>query len=753
MTFDPALLTYASYTAGSGAGGATLNVNDAQKLTGKLGVILALPAGQVFAAGTPELVRLSFAAAAGTSTVSTAIGFGDSPVAREISDATANALVATYQGGTLTLQGSGGGGSRTISAANTTIARGATGEVKIILAAQGDENALGFSVTFDPALLSYSSYAAGSGAVAATINVNDAQKLTGKLGVVMALPAGQTLAAGAKELVKVTFSAASGTSTVTTPIGFGDTPVAREVSSTAAAALAASYQEGTVTLQGNGTPEYSYSYWIPVATHAAGSRNSQWRTDLGMLNLAAAQATVEVRFYAGGGVRTSTTYVPANTQSAVVDIVGQIGSTGSAALEVRSDKRLLVTSRTYNLVSAAESCYPNGTLGQDYPTYAAGAGLSPGTFGWLPQLAESAAYRTNIAVTNTSTAGASVKVELVDGAGLKLVEYTVTLTPGQFKQENQPFKTKAGQTNLSRGYAKVTVLSGSGIVAYASVIDNITNDPTTVLLQVVTGDAAARENVTIYLGPGDSVPLELVPIPAGAGSIGSPDSERGRDPDEGPQHQVTISRPFFLGRTEVTQAQWQAVMGTPMPTDCGSYGVGADYPVYCVSWNEVCGGATGWDCAPTSFIGKLNAQQSSAKYRLPTEAEWEYAARAGTATEFSFTAPPSWDTGCGSFPAADPYIWWCGNSSTTCSPVGSKLPNLWDLFDMHGNVWEWVGDWYGSYTSSEQTDPGGPAAGSGRVVRGGTWGFSASNCRSANRGGTNPGNRFNDCGFRVARSE
>lgn len=373
-----------------------------------------------------------------------------------------------------------GAAGRAIAAADAVIARGASGTVSVSLAAQGDENAIGFSVTFDPALLTYSSYTAGSGAGGAMINVNDTQKSLGKVGIVLALPAGQTFAAGTRELVKLTFAASAGASTVTTPIGFGDSPVAREVVDATAVTLTATFQGGTVTLEGDSTPQYSHSYWIPVATHAAGARDSQWRTDLGMLNLAASEARVELRFYAGGGAKTSTTFVPGNTQSIVVDVVEQIGSTGSAALEVRSDQRLLVTSRTYNLVSASESCYPKGTLGQDYPAYASGEGLSSGMFGWLPQLVESPAYRTNIAVTNTSTADASVKVELFDGAGLRIGEYTVNLAPGQYEQQNRPFKTKAGQTNLSRGYAKVTVLTGSGIVAHGSVIDNVTNDPTTI---------------------------------------------------------------------------------------------------------------------------------------------------------------------------------------------------------------------------------------------------------------------------------
>ncbi len=277
---------------------------------------------------------------------------------------------------------------------------------------------------------------------------------------------------------------------------------------------------------------------------------------------------------------------------------------------------------------------------------------------------------------------------------------------------------------------------------------------TTYRAAVTAADPGGGPPITVTLPGG--VPLVMVPIPAGSFTMGSPDGERGRYTGEGPQHQVTITQPFYLGRTEVTQAQWQAVMGTAMPTDCGSYGTGADYPVYCVSWNDICGGTTGSSGTPASFIGKLNAQQSSTKFRLPTEAEWEYAARAGTAGPFSFdtSANPNWDTWCGSFPQADPYMWWCGNNTPYgAKPVGQKLANPWGLFDMHGNLWEWVSDWYGSYSSSAQFDPQGPGSGSYRVIRGGSWYNYAHSCRSAYRDLNWPGNRYGGAGFRLARSQ
>ncbi len=157
--------------------------------------------------------------------------------------------------------------------------------------------------------------------------------------------------------------------------------------------------------------------------------------------------------------------------------------------------------------------------------------------------------------------------------------------------------------------------------------------------------------------------------------MGSPKSESGRDSNEGPQHQVTISKAFELQTTEVTQSQWQAVMGST-PSDFK----GPDLPVEQVSWDDA-----------QAFISKLNALGDGYRYRLPTEAEWEYAARAGT------TGPYAGDL--------DAMAWYSQNSGNKTHPVGTKAPNAWGLYDMHGNVWEWTQDWDGAYSSSAVTDP------------------------------------------------
>ncbi len=223
--------------------------------------------------------------------------------------------------------------------------------------------------------------------------------------------------------------------------------------------------------------------WVPVAAHNAGLNHSQWRSDLDLLNSGDQRANVQITFFGSSGAAANTTYVPPGVQSVLTDVVGQLGGTGQGALEILSDRPLKVTSRTYNRVPSDASCYPNGTLGQDYPTVSEGQGLNTSQSAYLSGLVENSAYRTNIGLVNVGSAPATVLVDLYDGAGTKLTSYTVPLTSGQWAQETQPFKNKAGQTAMDRGYAKVTIQSGSGVFAFASVMDNLTNDPTTVIMQ------------------------------------------------------------------------------------------------------------------------------------------------------------------------------------------------------------------------------------------------------------------------------
>jgi formylglycine-generating enzyme required for sulfatase activity len=225
-------------------------------------------------------------------------------------------------------------------------------------------------------------------------------------------------------------------------------------------------------------------------------------------------------------------------------------------------------------------------------------------------------------------------------------------------------------------------------------------------------------------------------IPAGEFDMGSPDNEegRGRYGDEGPVHNVKISKPFYMGKYEITQAQWKAVMGADNnPSDFK----GDNLPVETVSWNDA-----------QEFLKK-----ASDGLRLPTEAEWEYACRAGTTTPFNTGNNITTDQANynGNYPyAGNPK----GEYRVKTTPVGTFRPNAWGLYDMHGNVWEWCSDWYAQKYYEEckngVTDPSGPGNGARRVLRGGSWFNNARGMRSAFRYWGGPADRTGDIGFRVA---
>lgn len=221
----------------------------------------------------------------------------------------------------------------------------------------------------------------------------------------------------------------------------------------------------------------------------------------------------------------------------------------------------------------------------------------------------------------------------------------------------------------------------------------------------------------------------FAPIPAGEFLMGSSTGNA----DERPMHAVRISQPFQMGKFEVTQAQWEAVMRSaharPGSESRSSHFKGSLQPMENVSWDDV-----------QRFLAALNARDNRFIHRLPTEAEWEYACRAGRTGDYA-----------GSL---DAMAWYEVNSDGQTHPVGQRQPNDWGLFDMHGNVWEWVQDWYGFdyYEHSPKVDPTGPVSGSYRVYRGGCWFGSARYCRSAVRGFDFPGGRYYSVGFRLVRT-
>ena len=216
--------------------------------------------------------------------------------------------------------------------------------------------------------------------------------------------------------------------------------------------------------------------------------------------------------------------------------------------------------------------------------------------------------------------------------------------------------------------------------------------------------------------------MEFVWVPAGEFRMGSTSPEAHND--EQPVTQVRISRGFWMGKHEVTQSEWQGVMGTN-PSEFSGCGL---CPVEEVSWNDA-----------REFIGRLNGRAGGNRYRLPTEAEWEYAARAGTTGD--------------RYGNLDAIAWYGANSGHRTHPVGQKAPNAWGLHDMLGNVLEWVADWYDDYPGGVVTDPRGPVSGSYRVYRGGGWFYYARDCRASLRGIGEPGARDAYLGFRLLRTE
>lgn len=258
------------------------------------------------------------------------------------------------------------------------------------------------------------------------------------------------------------------------------------------------------------------------------------------------------------------------------------------------------------------------------------------------------------------------------------------------------------------------------------------------------GGGGAGQEITVTLPGG--VPLVMVRIPAGTFQMGSPTSERNRIGNE-TLHQVTLTSDYYMGKYLVTQGQWKALMGSN-PTSFSA--CGDSCPVERVSYDDI--RRTG------GFIERLNTHLSATgqeglwKFHLPTEAEWERAARGGTQTRFSFGDALSGDDRCGANAEADPYVWWCANAVGTTHPVGTKKVNPYGLFDMHGNLLEWCQDWYDAYPSSPQTNPTGPSSGTMRVLRGGDWYDLLLGGRSAKRFYSAPVEILQFNGFRLARS-
>ncbi|KIX11351.1 formylglycine-generating enzyme family protein [Dethiosulfatarculus sandiegensis] len=238
----------------------------------------------------------------------------------------------------------------------------------------------------------------------------------------------------------------------------------------------------------------------------------------------------------------------------------------------------------------------------------------------------------------------------------------------------------------------------------------------------------------------NSLGMEFALIPAGKFTMGSPADASWARPNETP-HQVTFSQPFYMQTTEVTLGQWRALMGKRFLIRRKG---GPDIPVSKVSWHDA-----------MRFVAKLN-QLGEGVYNLPTEAQWEYACRAGSDTAYfwgnSLTCSQAM---YGNNPIKNAcclaYIRKKGLPVSGPAPVKSYPPNAWGLYDMHGNLWEWCRDWFGPYPEKAVTDPTGPADGVNRVRRGGSWYRGVARLRSTNRNFANPDSMYSTLGFRVIR--
>ncbi|MBR4654630.1 MAG: formylglycine-generating enzyme family protein [Kiritimatiellae bacterium] len=345
--------------------------------------------------------------------------------------------------------------------------------------------------------------------------------------------------------------------------------------------------------------------------------------------------------------------------------------------------------------------------------------------------------------------------------GLVDIDYTIT---GDTTGLNLSFSVRDGQNDKT--YTPATFLAqpsaaeGTHRVTWSPKGDGLniisTNIVVTVLLtRTVVPPAQNGEYLVIDLSGGPtatSYPVSsLDSVPSGGWTTEYKTTKlvlrklTGGTFDMGGSVSTTITQPFYIGVFEVTQKQYELVTGSN-PCSATSYGKGDDYPVHNVSYNDIRGSSNGagWPASSAvdgdSFLGKIQARTGLA-LDLPTEAQWEYACRAGTTTTYSYGNS-----------ADGRYMWYVDNSSSTSHTVGTKLPNPWGLYDMHGNVWEWTLDWW-QLSLTGGNDPKGATSGSARVRRGGSWSHDAGSCASSYRGiYIGPSCRGYDYGFRLCCS-
>ncbi len=327
----------------------------------------------------------------------------------------------------------------------------------------------------------------------------------------------------------------------------------------------------------------------------------------------------------------------------------------------------------------------------------------------------------------------------VANTSLPIGQHSYIIACDGYESEEGMVKLKASapsnlQITLSKEVASMNQTSKTAIpqqaqpqqpVAQPQPVSSMASSSTSGASSNMVGSSTSGSVITIPVK--DGISIEMVKVEAGSFNMGATPEMQNPDEDEKPVHRVTLTNNYYIGKYEVTQALWQAVMGSNP-----SHFKGDDLPVEQVSWN---------DCQ--DFISKLNAMTGK-RFRLPSEAEWEYAARGGKKSRgYQYS---------GSNTLGD-VAWYEGNSGSKTHAVGTKQPNELGIYDMTGNVYEWCQDWYGSYSSSPQTNPIGAVSGSCRVYRGGCWVSSARNCRTSYRGRRTPDFRYGFLGLRLVLSE
>ena len=327
----------------------------------------------------------------------------------------------------------------------------------------------------------------------------------------------------------------------------------------------------------------------------------------------------------------------------------------------------------------------------------------------------------------------------VANTSLPIGQHSYIIACDGYESEEGTVKLKASapsnlQITLSKEVASMNQTSKTAIpqqaqpqqpVAQPQPVSSMASSSTTSTSSNIIDSSTSGSVITIHVK--DGINIEMVKVEAGSFNMGATPEMENPDDREKPVHRVTLTNNYYIGKYEVTQALWKIVMGSNPSNFKGD-----NLPVEKVSWN---------DCQ--KFISKLN-KLTGKSFRLPTEAEWEFAARGGRKSRgYQYSGSN----------VIDDVAWYDGNSGSKTHAVGTKQPNELGIYDMTGNVLEWCQDWYDSYSSSPQTNPTGAVSGSFRVLCGGSWGNSAGYCRSSCRGSNTPGSRNNFLGLRLVLSE